>query len=174
MNQSESMNDGGDLAALLPGRDVTANGEIIKVLPLFFGQYPQAMKVIRPLVSALAGAKIFEARAGVDAAGNATSSFVAAADWMFKIPQIFEEGGEALMQFLAFAIGKKRDWFNTLPADEGLALTQAVLEENADFFRRRILPMLQAAKLVGPAAKDGDESLQGSSDTVTDGSTSNE
>jgi hypothetical protein len=168
------MSDESEQGVLFPGREVAAKGETITVLPLFFGQYPPAMKLMRPLATSLSAAKIFKFQPGVDEQGAPTSKFVAADDWLSKLPQIFEEGGEALILFLAFAIGKPRKWFDTLPGDEGFALARAVFEENADFFVRRILPMLQAAGLAGPAAKDGDPSSPDSGPSDTPGPTSSE
>jgi hypothetical protein len=160
---SEAVTD--DLAALLPGRDVVCNGETLRVVPLFFGQLPQAAKLARPLVMALAESGLFSV--------NGTEMSLAA-NWVTGLPMLFDQGGEAVMLFLAFAVGKPRKWFDTLPADEGLALATAVFEENRSFFVQKVLPMLKAAGLlVESKAPDGAPSSVDLSLPVTDGQTSN-
>lgn len=133
-----------DLAALFPGREVVCKGETIRIVPLYFGQYPQAGKLAKPLINALREANLF-AFANVIEDGKTVAKFELAENWIAELPMVLDEGGEALIRFFAFAIGKPREWFDTLAGDEGIALGQAIFEENADFFVRRILPMLQTA-----------------------------
>lgn len=158
-------NELSDLEVLLPGREVSCKGERIKVLPLFFGQYPKAVSLMKPLASVIQ-------QSGMMTTNGASLSL--STEWLSFLPAVFDQGGEALIQFFAFAINKKRDWFDTLPADEGLALGQAIFEENRDFFVRRILPMLTSMGLVKVTAEpDGAQSLQTSTVTDTPGNTSN-
>jgi hypothetical protein len=162
------MTDGAkDLAALLPGRDVQCKGESIRVLPLFFGQYPKAVKLVRPLATVLQESGAFSMRPVTDDAGKTQMQFGIAENWLGSLPDVLEKGGEALIQFFAYAIGKPRDWFDTLPGDEGFALAEAILKENADFFVQRIMPLLTASGLLtASTGPDGGPSLQGS--TATD------
>jgi hypothetical protein len=88
---------------------------------------------------------------------------------------VLEEGGEALMEFFAYAIGVKRDWMDTLPGDEGLVLAKAIFEENADFFVRKILPTLNELGLAKVSTgSDGAQSLPASTATDTPGNTSSD
>lgn len=154
----------------MPGRDVTCKGELLRILPLYFGQYPKAIKLMKPLSSALQEANVFSMK---PEKVSGDLSFQITGNWLAALPQIFELGGEALLQFFAFAIGKPRDWFDTLDADEGLALAKAIFEENIDFFVRRIQPMLSEMGLV-KVSKDpvGEQLLQDSIVSDTTGSVS--
>lgn len=163
-----------DLAALLPGRDVMCKGESIRVLPLFFGQYPKAVKLVRPLSVVLQESGAFTVKPVTGEDGKASMQLGVAEDWLKTLPDVLEKGGEALIQFFAFSVNKPRDWFDTLPGDEGFALAKAILEENADFFVRRILPMLnEAGFLTGSAEQAGARSLPVSTATDTTGTASN-
>src|SRR5689334_843130 len=133
------MSEQTDLEILFPGREVTCKGETIKVVPLFFGQYPTAAKLARPLAMALFQSGLLTVK---DEVVSISPELVTA------LPVVLDEGGEAFMAFFAFAIGKPRKWFDTLPGDEGIDLAMAILEENRDFFVRRLLPKLKAAGLL--------------------------
>jgi hypothetical protein len=160
-----------DLDVLFPGHEVMVGGTAITVVPLFFGQYPQAVKLLKPVASALSSSGILEfSQAGGEA------NFRIAEDWALRLPEIMIDGGEAIIQFLAFAIGKPRPWFDTLPADDGLKLAQAAFSANADFFVKRIRPLLGQMVKVNPQApaQDGVESQQNSSSTGTPGTPSSD
>lgn len=49
-----------------------------------------------------------------------------------------------VMAGMAVALDVEPAFFDALPADEAMALVYAVVEVNADFFARRLLPMMQA------------------------------
>jgi hypothetical protein len=147
-----------DLSALLPGREVTVKGETLVLMPFFFGQLPRAVKLIQPLASALMAANV--------ASFDGTTMRLAA-DWPLKVPAIVADGGEALLDLLAFITGKPRAWFDTLGVDEGIALTRAALEVNGDFFVAKVAPMLPVA--ISP---DGAPSSPGSLTAGTAGATS--
>lgn len=126
-----------DLDKLLPsGREVTVGGETLTLLPFTFGQLPKAVKLLRPVTEAVGAAGI------VSLDGTAVRL---AADWPLKLPALMDDAGEALLQFIAFASGKPRTWFDTLGADDGIELTKAVFEANGDFFVKRIAPRLGMA-----------------------------
>jgi hypothetical protein len=122
-----------DLEKLLPEREITIAGEAITVRPFFFGQLPKAVKLLRPIAEALRETGI----ASLEGNGLAL-----APDWALRLPQLFEEAGEPLVAFVAFAVGKPREWFDTLEADEGVKLTKAVFESNASFFASRVAPLV--------------------------------
>lgn len=125
-----------DIKTLFPGREETFKGEKIKVEPFKFGQFPRAIRLLRPITDAVQDAGI---------ASMSASGFSLAADWPLRLPQIMDEAGEALMEFVAFATGKPREWFDDMDADEGIALTKLVFEVNGDFFVQRIAPKLGLA-----------------------------
>lgn len=141
-----------DLQDLFPGQEVKAGGMTIPVVPLFFGQFPQATKLLKPVVAVLKDSNIIRIQQN-----GANTGIVWADDWLFKLPEIMIEGGEAVIQFLAFAVNMPRDWFDTLPADDGLLLTQAVFTQNANFFVKRILPLMGVIGTNPQVAKTGGE-----------------
>lgn len=123
-----------DLDKLMPEpREITAGGETFTLRPFTFGQLPKAIKLLRPITEAVTSAGIakFEGK-----------DFFLAPDWPLKLPILMDEAGESLVGFVAFAIGKPREWFDTLGADEGIALTKAAFEVNGDFFVKKVAPML--------------------------------
>ncbi len=154
--------DKGDLAALFPGREVTlSTGETLELAPFAFGKLPRAIKLLRPVTDAVRAAGI----AGFDG-----KDFALASGWPLRLPQLMDEAGEALVEFVGFAVGKPRAWFDTLGADDGIALTRAAFEVNGDFFVKRVAPMLGMS--VGAPAPTGAPSLPDSSPPATTGETS--
>lgn len=121
-----------DLDVLYPaGKEVKAGGETLTIKPIKFGQLPQASRLIAPLSKQIAAAfKSDEVRTLADTA----ALFV----------DLMATGGEDLLVALGFFVGKPREWFDTMDNDEGLALLNAVFEVNADFFKRRVLPLFAA------------------------------
>ncbi len=159
-----------DLEALLPGREVKCKGEDITVVPLFFGQYPKAIQMVRPLMTAVAQSGVFKLQKN----DSGKFELQTTDDWVSALPLIMEHGGEALIKFFAFAIDKPREWFNTLPGDEGLTLAHAILACNRDFFFQKIVPLLATLGLASlvPVASDGEPSAPNSSDSATLGTAS--
>ena len=126
-----------DLAKLFPDRELTlSNGEVLTLRPFYFGQYPKAIKMLRPVTDAVRDAGI---------AGFNGAQFSLASDWAMRLPQLMDEAGEALVEFVAFAVDKPRSWFDTLPGDDGILLTKAAFEVNGDFFVQRVAPKLGMA-----------------------------
>ena len=162
-----------DLAVMFPGREVLCKGETITVMPLYFGQWPMAGKLAKPMVAVLRSANLFNIRMDEDENGKPVPKFDLSDGWMGELPGLLDDGGEALLKFFAFAINKPREWFDTLPGDEGVALAQAILAENKDFLSRKVLPLMKLGGLFNweaPAA--GAESLPASSATATGATTS--
>jgi hypothetical protein len=156
--------DKGDLAVLFPEREVTlSTGEKLELKPFAFGKLPRAIRLLRPVTDAVRAAGI----AGFDG-----TNFALAPDWPLRLPQLMDEGGEALVEFVGFAIGKPREWFDELGADDGIALTKAAFEVNGDFFARRVAPML-GMSIPRPAAATGEPSPADSAASATPGMTSN-
>jgi hypothetical protein len=138
-----------DINTLFPVEEAKFKGETIKVEPFKFGQFPKAIKLLRPITDAVKDAGI----AGMSAAG-----FSLAPDWPLRLPQVMDEAGEALIEFLGFAIGKPREWFDDLDADEGIALARLVFETQGDFFVQRIAPKLGLAVQGSESPATGAES----------------
>jgi transcriptional regulator with PAS, ATPase and Fis domain len=74
-----------------------------------------------------------------------------------RLPPLRERGDD-LLSAIAIAVGKPRAWVDELAADEAILLAAKVIEVNADFFTRTVMPRLDgvlAAGLKVPAAKAG-------------------
>lgn len=107
-----------DLKTLLPeSLTVDAGGQTFTIGPFTFGQLPGVLKHVGALIGAINGESL-------------------------DLSALSEAGGESIIALVMIATGKPREWFDALPADEGIALMQAVLEANEDFFSRRLLPRL--------------------------------
>ena len=147
-----------DLDVLYPaGKKVDAGGETVTVKPIKFGQLPQASRLIAPIIKQIAAAfKAGEERTVIDTA----ALFI----------DLMASSGDELLAALGFFIGKPRAWFDELDNDEGLALLNAAFEVNADFFRRRVLPMF--AQAVADLPSNGATSSAPSSEPATDEATS--
>jgi hypothetical protein len=136
-----------DIDTLLPDQEITVHPvdpesgkrlpeEVVAVRPLLFTQWGKAAKILKPLASDVAASGILRAT---------ENGMVIAADWAFRLPELLADGGEAVFEFVAFALRKPRPWMDTLQGDDGVALTKLVLEVNSDFFAKRIAPLLGLA-----------------------------
>lgn len=114
-----------DLENVLPAewQVVTVGGELIEVTPLTIGQLPAFTRALRPCLAQFDGA----GDGGVD------------------IAALLAEHGEHIIEAVAVAVRRPREWVSALPADEFIALAEKIMEVNADFFLRRVLPALTSA-----------------------------
>ena len=146
-----------DMETLFPGREITVAGETLRIAPLRFGQIAEAGKKLAPVIKAIA----------LSPMGKTDQSIMdMAADWV----EVLASGGEELLTFLAWSVGKPREWFDTIGMDDGIAILQAVYGENLDFFNRRVLPLLARAQAENQQI--GVTSSESLSPPVTDGQTS--
>lgn len=107
-----------DLEQLIPSpKTLQIAGESISVAPLKIGQMPAFVRAIAPVMQ----------RLGTDGI-----------DWL----ALFGDHGENLLAAVAIAVGKPREWVDALDADEAIVLAATVIEVNADFFTRTVLPRL--------------------------------
>ena len=137
------------LDVLFPeGKAVDAGGETLTLTPFKFGQYPKALKLMIPLVSAFKASGIL----GLDTEGN----LVISSDWMVLVDgavSLLAEVGDPMIDLCALATGKPREWLENISADEGVSLLRGVFEVNSDFFEKRIAPKLGLSVKI--AAADG-------------------
>lgn len=117
-------------------REVAYRGETLRVTPLKVGQIPRFLRIVRPMFGALGGA--------------ALSPGSAAGGVELDIMQLVADHGEALIEAVAVATGKPADWVGQGEADEFAHLVKAVLEVNADFFAKKVAPLLNPPE--APAA----------------------
>lgn len=107
-----------DLENLIPQDTlVQIAGESIAISPLKVGQLPAFLRVISPVMAHLQSPEL---------------------DWL----ALFGARGDDLLSAIAIAIKKPRTWVDNLAADEALLLASKVIEVNADFFTRAVLPKL--------------------------------
>ena len=107
-----------DLEALIPQSvELVIDGEPLAIKPLKVGQMPAFLRAISPVMQQLTASEI---------------------DWL----TLFGERGDDLLSAIAIAVGKPRAWVDELAADEAILLAAKVIEVNADFFTRTVMPRL--------------------------------
>lgn len=107
-----------DLDKLVPQAfEITLAGETVSVKPLKVGQMPAFLRAITPVMQQIGGDGI---------------------DWL----ALFGERGDDLLTAVSIAVGKPRAWVDDLAADEAILLAAKVIEVNADFFTRTVMPRL--------------------------------
>ena len=107
-----------DLDTLIPQPvELSVRGETLLIKPLKVGQMPAFLREISPAIQQLTGADI---------------------DWL----ALFGSHGDNLLAAVAIAVGKPRPWIDELGADEAILLAAKVIEVNADFFTRTVIPKL--------------------------------
>jgi hypothetical protein len=136
-----------DLNTLIPQAvELTIGGETLAIKPLKVGQMPAFLRAISPVMAHLTRSEI---------------------DWLL----LFGEHGDDLLSAIGIAVGKPRQWVDELAADEAILLAAKVIEVNADFFTRTVIPRLDGlfaqAKQLAPAP--GPRSAQMSGSTPSNG-----
>ena len=107
-----------DLETLIPQAvELVIDGEPLAIKPLKVGQMPAFLRAITPVMQQIGGDGI---------------------DWL----ALFGERGDDLLTAVSIAIGKPRGWVDALDADEAILVAAKVIEVNADFFSRMVMPRL--------------------------------
>jgi hypothetical protein len=107
-----------DLEALIPQAvELVIDGEPLAIKPLKVGQMPAFLRAITPVMQQIGSDGI---------------------DWL----ALFGERGDDLLTAVSIAVGKPRAWVDELAADEAILLAAKVIEVNADFFTRTVMPRL--------------------------------
>lgn len=107
-----------DLDTLIPQPlDLVIAGETLAIKPLKVGQMPAFLRAVSPVMQQLTASEI---------------------DWV----ALLGERGDDLLSAIAIAVGKPRAWVDDLAADEAILLAAKVIEVNADFFTRTVIPKL--------------------------------
>jgi hypothetical protein len=115
-----------ELDVLFPQkRTWTVNGEEVIIKEFTFGQLPKAIK----LVKGVGGLFAFYQSQGTLNTAEA-------------IMHIVSEGGEDLIELLAFNLGKPREWFDGVPSDAGVEILVNFMLVNVSFFTSRVIPLL--------------------------------
>jgi len=107
-----------DLGKLVPQAvELSLAGDVVAIKPLKIGQMPAFLRAITPVMQQLGSNGI---------------------DWL----ALFGEHGDDLLTAVSIAIGKPRAWVDALDADEAILVAAKVIEVNADFFTRTVMPRL--------------------------------
>lgn len=107
-----------DLETLIPQVvELVIDGEPLAIKPLKVGQMPAFLRAITPVMQQVGGDGI---------------------DWL----ALFGERGDDLLTSVSIAVGKPRAWVDALDADQAILLAAKVIEVNADFFTRTVMPRL--------------------------------
>ncbi len=107
-----------DLNTLIPQAvELLIGGETLAIKPLKVGQMPAFLRAISPVTAHLTGPET---------------------DWLV----MFGDHGDDLLSAIGIAVGKPRQWVDELAADEAILLAAKVIEVNADFFTRQVIPKL--------------------------------
>lgn len=107
-----------DLETLIPQAvELVIDGEPLAIKPLKVGQMPAFLRAITPVMQQIGGDGI---------------------DWL----ALFGERGDDLLTAVSIAVGKPRAWVDALDADQAILLAAKVIEVNADFFTRTVMPRL--------------------------------
>ena len=117
---------GNDTFAVLPPVPIYVEiaGERIDLSPLKVGEVPAFARAVQPIAASLS----------------------ASPDWL----ALLAEHGDAVIEAVAIAARRPRDWVMNLDLDEAVRLAEAVFAVNADFFIQRLLPSVtQAAARIG-------------------------
>ena len=97
--------------------ELSLAGDVVAIKPLKIGQMPAFLRTITPVMQQLGGNGI---------------------DWL----ALFGEHGDDLLTAVSITIGKPRAWVDALDADEAILVAAKVIEVNADFFTRTVMPRL--------------------------------
>jgi len=109
-----------NFSALPPvATSIVIKDETIDITPIQIGELPSFSRAVQPLATHLS----------------------ASPDWLALIAQ----HGDALIDALAIAIRRPREWVTTLELDDAIKLASTVFEVNADFFIQRLLPSVTEA-----------------------------
>lgn len=107
-----------DIDQLIPQPvELAIGAETLAIAPLKIGQLPGFLRAISPVMQILSGTAI---------------------DWL----ALFGEHGDTMLTAVAIAVGKPRAWVDDLRADDAIVLAAKVIEVNADFFTRTVMPKL--------------------------------
>lgn len=117
--------DNNTFAALPPVPvSIEIAGERIDLTPLKVGEVPAFARAVQPLAASLS----------------------ASPDWL----ALLADHGDAVIEAIAIASRRPRDWVAGLDLDDAVRLTESVFEVNADFFIQRLLPSVtRAAARIG-------------------------
>jgi hypothetical protein len=139
-----------DLDILFPkGKDVQVGDSVITVLPFTFGMLPKIAEHVAPILRILVSAGFAEISTKGEG-DDVMQTLTLSPTWMFNFLDIMAGSGERVLDFLAVALKIDRDFVDKLTPEEGISLIKAVIEVNADYFSKKVLPILKKKDPIAP------------------------
>lgn len=126
-----------ELEVMFPqGKTLSINDANLTIKPFKFGELSKVMKLTDGILGSLMGAS-----QGKDLA------------LVFRT--VIGDHGDKVAELMALSSKQSVEWINELDVDQAIELFAAIVEVNADFFIRRVLPKvtteMQRAAAVAPA-----------------------
>lgn len=129
-----------ELAVMFPeGKTLSIHDANLTIKPFKFGELSKVIKLTDGIMGDLVGASQSKDITGV-------------------LRSVLGDHGEQVAELMAMASKQSVDWVNNLEVDEAIELFAAVIEVNADFFIRKVLPSLTARMQVMAAPQVGSTS----------------
>ena len=124
-----------DLKVLAPQETISTKLGAVVVKPFKFTQFPRVIEI-------LSG---FSSSVNVD---NLEAGDI--------VNLLMRNQGEDLFELMCMASGKDKEWLDELEADEGIEILMKVVEQNMDFFNKKLIPSItRFSQTVTSAATDG-------------------
>lgn len=115
-----------ELSLLLPtGKEISIAGANLTIKPFKFGELPKVFKAIEPITGKL----------GALLSGKPDVSAIAS---------LLGGGGDSIIDLMVIGSKQSREWIEGLEMDEGVEVLTTIFEVNADFFTRKVLPLINA------------------------------
>lgn len=95
-------------------------GDTLSLTPIRVGEVPALLAAIKPIAPHLVNGD---------------------PDWL----ALLTEHGDAILDALAIAARRPREWVEALSLDDAVQLATALFEVNVDFFVQRVVPAIQSA-----------------------------
>ncbi len=95
-------------------------GDTLALTPIRVGEVPALLAAIKPIAQHLVNGD---------------------PDWL----ALLTEHGDAILDALAIAARRPREWVEALSLDDAVQLATALFEVNVDFFVQRVVPAIQSA-----------------------------
>ena len=126
-----------DLKVLAPQETVSTKLGGVVVKPFKFTQFPRVIEILSGFSSSI----------NID---NLEAGDI--------VNLLMRNQGEDLFELLCMASGKDKEWLDELEADEGIELLMKVVEQNMDFFNKKLIPSIaKFSQTVTSVATDGEK-----------------
>lgn len=126
-----------ELKVLVPNEKISTKIGDIEIKPFKFTQFPRVIEI-------LSG---FGSEVNLD---NLTAGDI--------VNLLMKNQGEDLFELMCMSSGKDKEWLDELEADEGIELLIKVVEQNMDFFNKKLIPSItRFSKTITDVATGGEK-----------------